>query len=528
MTALSVLKNVLCLNQNQMHVDKIEDKVEVLHKDKDESKGRGKVEFLDKADAEARRAVGGEVFTARDVVMIHARPYKRVQCRCPICMQKCPGYDTPHDTESRWRAPNLHGVSVYVGYVRKRIQCPEHGVQSEYIPWADGTSRFTKSFNDEISWLIGRLPKTDIAYYMNIDWRTAGNCLRYTLQRLEPDRRARRMANLRRICVDETSYEKGHKYITVVYDMDRNQVVWVRKGNNYEVFKQFCEELTPEERNKIEIVAGDGAQWITRCVKEFFPNAVRCVDPFHVCEWANETLNEVRMSVYAKAKREYEMQKNSTAQANIEFDRSYGTGGRKGTFTEGQQQEFDKREALFKGVKRSKYAVCKNPENCTKDQAEKIRVIEREFPDLFNAYQFKERLRAIIHMKEDPEAAAQKLDEWIADARNSDMEPIRSLAEKVARNREGILQAVINRANSAKSEATNTTIKLLIKMGRGYRNLDNLIALVYLKCSSLEIPLFNRPSRRTLDPDKEDIGKKIEQAIQQEQALAKGQMAVTE
>ena len=131
-------------------------------------------------------------------------------------------------------------------------------------------------------------------------------------------------------------------------------------------------------------------------------------------------------------------------------------------------------------------------------------------------------------MKEDPEAAAQKLDEWIADARNSDMEPIRSLAEKVARNREGILQAVINRANSAKSEATNTTIKLLIKMGRGYRNLDNLIALVYLKCSSLEIPLFNRPSRRTLDPDKEDIGKKIEQAIQQEQALAKGQMAVTE
>ncbi len=64
-------------------------------------------------------------------------------------------------------------------------------------------------------------------------------------------------------------------------------------------------------------------------------------------------------------------------------------------------------------------------------------------------------------------------------------------------------------------------------MGRGYRNLDNLIALVYLKCSSLEIPLFNRPLRRTLNPDKEDIGKKIEQAIQQEQALAKGQMAVT-
>ncbi len=103
-------------------------------------------------------------------------------------------------------------------------------------------------------------------------------------------------------------------------------------------------------------------------------------------------------------------------------------GGRKGTFTEGQQQEFDKREALFKGVKLSKYALCKKPENCTQDQIEKIRVKEREFSDLFNACQFKERLRAIIHMKKDPEAAVQKLDEWIADARNSVLEPISSLA----------------------------------------------------------------------------------------------------
>lgn len=116
-----------------------------------------------------------------------------------------------------------------------------------------------------------------------------------------------------RICVDETSYEKGRRYITVVYDMDRNQVVWVRKCNSYEVFKQFCEELTPEERNKIEIVAGRSAMDYQICAKEFFPNAVRCVAPFHVCEWANTTPNDVRITVYAKAKREYEMQKRSRA-----------------------------------------------------------------------------------------------------------------------------------------------------------------------------------------------------------------------
>lgn len=97
MTALSVLKNVLCLNKNQIHVDKIEDKVEVLHKDEDVSKGKGKVEFLDKADVEARRAVGGEVFIARDVILIHARPYKRVQC-----VQY-----NPHDTDTPEKRQNL-------------------------------------------------------------------------------------------------------------------------------------------------------------------------------------------------------------------------------------------------------------------------------------------------------------------------------------------------------------------------------------------------------------------------------------
>ena len=74
--------------------------------------------------------------------------------------------------------------------------------------------------------------------------------------------------DVRRICVDETSYRKGYKYITVVYDMDRNRVIWVHEDHGYEVFAEFCKQLTPEEREKIEIVAGDGAGWIDSCKKE--------------------------------------------------------------------------------------------------------------------------------------------------------------------------------------------------------------------------------------------------------------------
>ena len=121
-----------------------------------------------------------------------------------------------------------------------------------------------------------------------------------------------------------------------------------------------------------------------------------------------------------------------------------------------------------------------------------IALIEAEQPDLWAAYQLKERLRLILHMRDAGEAACQ-LDEWIEDASSCGLAPMEKLAEKIARHREGILNSVRLQANSAKSESCNTTIKALVKMARGFRNLDNMIALIYLKCSDLVVPLRNRP-----------------------------------
>lgn len=112
--------------------------------------------------------------------------------------EKCPGYDTKHQTESVWRAPNLNGTTVQILYQPRRIECPEHGVLTEYIPWADGSSRFKADFNNEEAWMVCRMPKTDIALYLNINWRTVGNCVKAARDRLEPDDTSR-MRDLHRI-----------------------------------------------------------------------------------------------------------------------------------------------------------------------------------------------------------------------------------------------------------------------------------------------------------------------------------------
>ena len=515
---LSILKSVLNLNHNCMHVCNCEKVMVNVHRFGE------KHEHLE--------------------IQVHARPYKRVQGLCPVCRKKCPGYDHKRDTPSKWRAPNLNGVPVYICYQPNRIECPEHGVHTEYIPWADGKSRFTEDFNNEIAWMACRMSKTCICQYEGINWRTVGSCIKAAHSRLEPDISVR-MHDLHRICVDETSHHKGYAYITVVYDMDRNRVVWVHEGNGLEIFRLFCEELSPQERSKIEIVAGDGAQWIDQCVEQYFPNATRCIDFFHVAEWANEKLDHVRTATANKAKREYEHRKEQLRKEEEQANRETGCQEildlikpveeelasfpkkrgrpcrhkqkllsrlkelrsmlpeepkvqrqkgrpRKNALSPEHQKEIDQLASRAKDIKGSRYALGHNPENCTEHQAEKIKLIENEYPDLYRAYQLKESLRLILHMK-DTKLAKEELDKWIQEAASSGLVPMEELSAKISRHRDNILNSIRCQANSAKSEAVNTTIKVLIKMARGFRNIENMIALIYLKCSDLVIPLFNRP-----------------------------------
>ena len=114
-----------------------------------------------------------------------------------------------------------------------------------------------------------------------------------------------------------------------------------------------------------------------------------------------------------------------------------------------------------------------------------------QYPDLYQEYQLKERLRIILHLK-DPYLAEEELRKWINDARNSGLKYFIPLADKIERHIANIMRSIECHANSAKSEATNTTIKALIKTARGFRNLDNMFALIMLRCSDIVIPLNNR------------------------------------
>ena len=119
------------------------------------------------------------------------------------------------------------------------------------------------------------------------------------------------LTNLVNIGIDETSYKKGHKYITVIVNHDTNTVVWASEGHGKSVLQKFYRQLTKEQLASIKVVTGDGAKWITECVNNYTPDCARCVDSFHVVEWAMAALDEVRRDVWHDAYDEYKQLKKA-------------------------------------------------------------------------------------------------------------------------------------------------------------------------------------------------------------------------
>ena len=426
--------------------------------------------------------IGHDFYSDQDGVKhlrIKASPNKWHQNKCPFCGKTCPGYDRVSLIPKIWRGLDWGGIIVTIEAVTNRIQCREHGIVTAAVPWAYPGSSFTKEFDLTVAWLATYLPRSTVSEYMRIDWATVGRCISRTLNDIEPER-SRRLNGLVNIGIDETSYKKGHKYITVVVNHDTNTVVWAAPGHGKKVLEQFYRCLTPEQLAGIKVVTGDGAKWITECVNRFTPEAERCVDPFHVVQWAMEALDEVRREIWREAHAEAQQ---------IAKEHPRGKGRPKANDADARIIAAAKAKA--EEIKSSTYTLGKAPENLTEKQQIRIEMIASNNPRLYRAYRIKERLRLLLKIKDYDEAVAE-LKAWLWWASHSRIPAIVELSKKIRRHQEHILNAIKLGMSNARIEAINNKIKLIIRKAYGFRNIQNMIDMVYLVCSDLVIPLPNR------------------------------------
>ena len=414
-----------------------------------------------------------------DHIRIAARPNRWHEDDCPICHRRCPRYDSKCKTPCIWRGLDWDGSIVEVEYKTHRIICPEHGVLVADVPWAYPGSRFTKNFDLTVGWLAVYLPRSAIAEYMRIDWETVGRCVHRTLNDIEPNR-SRRLDGLVRIGIDETSYKKGHKYITVIVNHDTNTVVWAAQGHGKSVLDAFYRQLSKEQLASLEVVTGDGAKWITECVNEFTPDCERCVDPFHVVEWAMEALDEVRREVWKEAHDEV---KRLATETPVKRGCPRKDDSAAATLREAKER--------VEEIKGASYTLGKAPEHLTEKQRARLEMIAQTKPKLHRAYRIKEKLRLLLKLKDVNEAASE-LKRWLWWASHSRIPAFKKLYEKIKRHMEHILNTIRLGVSNARVEATNNKIKLIVRKAYGFRNIENMLDMVYLVCSDLRIPLPNR------------------------------------
>ena len=191
-----------------------------------------------------------------DDLVVEVRPGYRARSRCAECGRRCPGYDQGSGRR-RWRGLDLGTMKVYLEADAPRVACSEHGVLVAAVPWARRGAAFTREFEDQTAWLATATAKNTVRLLMRIDWDTVGTIL--TRVGAEIDRAVDRLDGLRRIGIDEVSFKKGQRYLTVVVDHDTGRLVWAAVGADKATLRKFFDQLGPERAESITHVSADAA-----------------------------------------------------------------------------------------------------------------------------------------------------------------------------------------------------------------------------------------------------------------------------
>jgi transposase len=387
-----------------------------------------------------------------DQLVVRVRPRHRAVRRCGRCGRRAGRYDQGGPAR-RWRHLDFAAVRVFIEAAVPRVNCPEHGPTTIAVSWARHASRFTIAFEDTTAWLTARAPASAVAELLRTTWRSVTGIVDRVVA--EAAGRRDQLAGLRRIGIDEVAYRKGHRYLTVVVDHDTGRLVWAGKGRDQAVVRAFFDALGAQRAAQLTHVSTDAAEWITTVVAERAPQAVHCLDPFHLVAWATAALDDVRRGVW-----------NTTRG---------GTGRR------------TRRSALLKGAR---WALWRNPNTLTEKQRHTLAYIQIINKPLYRAYLLKEQFREVFVLG--GRAGKRLLKAWLGWAARCRIEAFVRLAKRIRHHLPSIHATLDSGLSNARIEANNTHLRVLTRQGYGYHSAEALIAMAMLRRGGLCPPLPGR------------------------------------
>ncbi len=360
--------------------------------------------------------------------------------RCGTCGERAPRYDRQPVRE--WRHLSWGRMAAWLQYAPWRVSCPRCGVKVEQVPWADGGSVFTSGFEELAAYLSQVMDRTAVSRLLGISWVTVGNIVeRVVARRLD----GARFGKLKRIGIDEFSYRKRHRYLTLVVDHDTRRVVWAGKGRSAETLGAFFKQLGPGRCARIELVTADLASSWQKALAAWVPHARVVFDRFHVERLASDAVDEVRRS---------------------------------------EQRRLDPADA--KALKGTRYALLKHPGRLKPGGARRLETLRRENRALDRAYELKEYLATILGQAT-PEDAPELLEEWLEWAARSRLAPFVKLGRTIRKHAEGILAYLDTRMTNGPVEGINNKLRVIARRAYGFHSAGALISMLFLCCGGIEL-----------------------------------------
>jgi transposase len=308
-----------------------------------------------------------------------------------------------------------------------RVACQSCGVIRQVeVAFADHRRSYTKAFERYVLDLSRSMTILDVARHLGVSWDVVKDIQKRDLSRRysKPN-----LKNLRKIAIDEIAVGKGHRYLTVVLDLDTGAVVFVGDGKGGDALKPFWKRLR-RSRAKIEAVAMDMSPAYYEAVSNHLPEATIVYDHFHVIKLFNDKLSDLRRSLYHQAE--------------------------------------DEQKKVLKG---SRWLLLKAPENLDPDRNEKVRLEEalKINKPLAVAYYLKEDLRQFWGLP-DKATAETFLTDWIRRAEASDVRILQQMARTIESRRMGLLAYYDYPISTGPLEGTNNKIKTMKRQAYGFRD----------------------------------------------------------
>ncbi len=374
-------------------------------------------------------------------VVIHVQHDPRVPLICPECGSEVPGYDT---RKRRWRHLDTCQYRTILAAEIPRCNCSEHGVHQISVPWSEPGSSFTALFEALVIDWLKVTSMSAVGRNIGLSWDQVDGIMQRAVKR---GLKRRKKIFPERIGVDETSFKKRHKYVTVVQDQDSGHVLHVADGRGHESFDEFYDGLDDDQLSGIKSVSMDMHQPYIRSTRDHVPDADQKIafDRFHVAKHLGEAVDKVRRQEHKEllAVKDYTL---------------------KGT----------------------KFAWLQNPENMKPKTLAALNALRDSSLRTARAWAIKECARGLWNYVSRG-WAIKAWRSWLSWAQRCRLEPMVKAAKTIRNHLWGIINAIILFVSNADSESLNAKIQKMKSWACGFRNQERYKTAIMFHLGGLDL-----------------------------------------